>query len=266
MVNSVKTMKAPSRFLLLLISVLAVVRSADAQIVYDMSNSTQFTSNFYTLQAASGTLAVSGGTLQYTTTAAGSSAFVYDTTPDTTATSLFQSFTTSLDVDLTGSGSSIGIYFGDGGTRTSSLLALLNLSNTGTADTIRFFSGANMTTAAAGTQAGTTTSSDTAFNLNGTYLLTLNVSYLGGGQVSATMTLTDPNNVITPFSASYTYSGIAATSGEIGYRAATGGASSDIFDNLSIPLAVPEPSTTVLTGLGVLALTVVWRRRLAAAA
>lgn len=263
-------MKAPSTFLIssswaqldcgtiiagfcLLFLTAAGVSRSQAQTVFDMSDPTQFSNNFYiSSQAPGSALSVAGGKLQDVTTSAGTATWVYDTIPDATATDAsFQSFTTSMTINLGASNSGVGFYFFDGGNRNNSLMALVNINNGSSNDIIRFFSGASISNGSAGTQQGTTsTLTAGAFELNNNYILTLTVNYIGGGQVDATLSLSDPKGIISPFSASYSFTGITATAGEIGFRSSTATTNAtNYFDDLLIPV-VPEPTTIAFLGLG----------------
>ncbi|PAW75799.1 MAG: hypothetical protein B9S32_17215 [Verrucomicrobia bacterium Tous-C9LFEB] len=259
LVASVNTCLYPFAFLALIL-----VGKVSAQTVYDMSDPVQFANNFMiTSQAAGSTLGVSGGKLQDVTTTAGTATWVYDTTPDSTATNAsFQNFTTSMLVNFGASNSGIGFYFFDGGNRSNSLLALVNVNNGSSNDIIRFFSGASLTAGSAGTQQGTTTTlTNGAFELNNNYLLTLTANYIGAGQVDATLTLSDPNSLISAFSASYSFTGVAAMAGEIGFRSSTAlSPATNAFDDFSIP-AVPEPTVMAFLGLGIILITVTIKRR-----
>lgn len=243
-----------------ILAVLAAFASAGAlpaQTIgsFDFSASSQLTGNFVTQQATGQALAVNTTSQQLvqTGTTSGAVDWVYDTPPDATPSNAsFQNFTVSLNFTLGNANSSIGVYFYDGGNRTNSLLALFNVNSSGSDDIIRFFSGANINGVAAGSPVGTTsTLAAGGYTTGQAYLETLTVASLGSNQVQATLTISDPNNVLTPFSATYTYAGITAAGGEIGFRAALGAAGTNSFDN--VVATVPEPASLSLLGLPVAA-------------
>ena len=237
--------------LLSLLIVVASLSVANAEVLFgpfDYSSSSQFTNNFYvTNLPGTATIGVSGGQLLNTSTNAVSTSWVYDTNPDGTPTNAnFANFTVSTKFSLAVNGSSFGFYFYNGGSRTNSLLGLISL-NSSADDLLRFWTGANMNTSAAGTQVGTTTSANTGFTLNTLYVATLVVQTLSPTSVQATLTVSDPNNVLSNFSATHTFTGIASTQGEIGFRSFLGtGGGTNRFDDL---VAYNDaPSTYTWTG------------------
>jgi len=234
--------------LFLIIATSCVVHSAALIGPFDYSSSSQFTSNFYVTHLPSttpaSTLGVTGGQLVNVSIHGGdATSWVYDTTPDGTPTNAsFVNFTVSTTFSVSTDSGSLGFYFYNGGNRTSSLQAMISLNST-TNDLIRFWTGSNMNTSAAGTIASST-SLATGFTLNTLYVATLTAQTLSPGNVQATLTISDPNLILADFSASYTFTGVVPTAGEIGFRSYTN-VGTNYFDNL-VATAIPEPSSTVL--------------------
>lgn len=232
---------------------------------FDFSSSEQYTENFHQtfMQTGNptGTLAVNStsGRLVHNASGGSTTAWVYDTTPDTTATNTFSDFSLSLDFSIAAGSGSIGVYFG-GISRTNSALALFNINNSGANDQLRIFSsGAEMTSATAGSNvAFSQVPTTTGYTSGAFYRLDLSVSYQTSSSALVTFTISDPSNTLTPISISGIVTGLAAE-GEIGFRSYTGGPGSNMFDNLVI---IPEPGTYVaVAGAAALGLAALRRRR-----
>jgi hypothetical protein len=204
--------------------------------------------------------------IAHTATGSGSAVNMYDTTPDGTVTSTFGNVTVEFDFSTTVNNVSFGVYFG-GSSRTSANLAIFNINTSSAVDTLRFFTGGNPTTGAAGSQSGTTSSLNTGgWTIGKTYHATLNISYVTGTTANVTYTISDPHTVSSPLTSfSATATGITmATAGEIGFRTSfSGGGGTLTLDNINIATSsVPEPSTyALLGGLGALGLAMVLRRK-----
>lgn len=188
------------------------------------------------------------------TAGAGASNFIarYDTPSGGAATTFTaRSFTVSTDVKLGAVGNSLGFYIGTAvaDSTANDVLALFNVNNAGTADTLRFAPGSNFTSNGVGTLE-VSASADTGLAPNSVITLTLTVTE-GVFSLSAT----DGINTLTSTSA---YTGFTLPANyEIGFRSGAAASSSNVFDNFSV--TVPEP--TSLVGLGIAAAALIGRRR-----
>ncbi len=225
------------------------------------NGSTDLTSSYYVYGTVtySSTAGV-GGTGAVTQVSGGGAAIFYDTTPDTTPTnSNFSSFV--LDVDfkglMTGTlSTNFGIYFADGGSRTKSNAALFYNQMSLTGSTMNWRSGAQESTAGAGTSVNADVSV-AAVKANDTwYHLKFTVTDLGGGSLATVAQYYDQTQTTLLGTGSYTYSGLVSTIGEIGIRFnPNGGTQTMTIDNFQVT-AIPEPASIalVLSGLGLLGL------------
>ncbi len=257
-----------------------VLASVNAHAVsFDFSSSSQFTNNFTTYNPDTGTPGYSASTGAVTWVSGGGQTgnFVYDSNGVTAGVDTFADIVVEFDFSMNVNNASVGVYFG--GSRTSGNLALLNLNRSSDTDTLRFFSGSNLTassSSSAGTVITTGISSPTGsissgfvnFNAgwttNTTYHATLTISYTGATTANITYTISDPYASSTPLtSISATATGIAvATAGEIGFRTGLPGAGTVTIDNVQISSPIPEPSTfALLGGLGALGFALSIRRR-----
>lgn len=242
-------------------------------VTVDFDVSTDYTQNFQRTWLDTGSSGASGynagqQAFVHTSTASGSTIFVYDTTPDGTITNTFTDVTVSFDFSAATSGASFGVFFGGSGRGTNNL-AIFNINVSGSNDTLRFFTGGSLGSSAPGTQLGTTTTlTGGGWTTSKTYKATLEVDYVTASTANVTFTISDPYTVSGALSSfSMTASGIAMASGgsEIAFRSGfTGsGSGSNVIDNISITTtAVPEPSSfAAFGGLAVLGFAALRRRR-----
>ncbi len=255
------------------LAITALALAAEARAVtFDFTESTDYSDNFHRtfLTIGSGNAlghSAGAGTVAHSSTASGTGVFVYDTAPDGTVTNTFTDVTVSFDFSTTISNVSFGVFFG-GDTRTSANLALFNINNSGAQDQLRFFTGGNLNTGAAGTvQAGLTQTFATGGWTTGkTYHAVLTIDYVTGTTANVTYTISDPYTGVGALtSVSATATGLTvASAGEIGFRtglASSGGTLS--FDNISITTStIPEPSAfAALGGVAALGCAAFRRRR-----
>lgn len=242
---------------------------------FDFNSDGQFAANFHPYAVPNGTFAQSAGTgkLTWTTGGGQTGAFVYDTNGTTAgSTNLLpgvgNSVVVEFDFSSTVSNVGLGVFFG--GARTSEQLALFNIKNNGSNDQLRVFGAANWnatTPATAGTTtspAATQTLTAGGWTINGTYHAKFTMTYVTATTVDVSYVITDPSNILNPFSISASGIAVSGTENEIGFRVGSGASAAVIsLDNLSITTtAIPEPSSyALLGGAAVLGLTLVQRRK-----
>ncbi len=186
---------------------------------FTFAQSAQFSGNFQVI-TNNGVAWNAGGYLQHAS-AGGyqTSTMVYDTTPDATPTNAaFGQFTVKLDFQVTGAGNGLGIYFYNGGNRTSSAHYRLQVneaySSGGTGERSRWITGANMTGSGGTSQKDSYIS--TALTTGLWYRLELSVTPTGGGNATATTKVYDQHGSTVLASDSCNLTGLGATTGEIG--------------------------------------------------
>lgn len=217
---------------------------------FDFSAANQLTTNFAITCTSAGTLTVSGG--QLAQIGANTAAWVYDTTPDGTPTNTtFSSFCVTAQFTPQAANDSFGFYFYNGSNRTNgSMLVVFNADYSGSDDRISFFGGACMNSSDAGSRNyGTQTLSGGGYTTGKRCQATLVVTPIGSGGAVATMIISDLSGMSLPnFIATQYFTGLGATSGEIGFRSNKRTTGTTHFDNIAVrtPLAITvlETSTT----------------------
>lgn len=248
-------MKTTLRFVLLLALLCFMGLRAFSQTLagpFDFSTASQFTGNFVTTCTSGATLAVSSGKLVQT--GAYTTVWVYDTTPDSTPTNAtFSSFCVTAMFTPQSTNDSFGFLFYNGTNRASgSFLSVFNVNASGTDDTIRFFTGASMTSGGSGNQiSNTQTLSSGGFTTGQSYSATLVVSPIGSSGAVASLIISDPTGVLANFVATQYLTDLGVTRGEIGFRSNKNTTGTTSFDDIAIrtPLAITilETSTTAAT-------------------
>lgn len=268
-----------SRLSLLALAVACISGTDALAVAFDFSSDGQFAGNFHDYAVPNGSFAQSAasGRVTWTTSGGQTGAFVYDTNGATAGgttnfipgvgNSVVVNFDFSSNVLNTG----FGVFFG--GARNAEYLALFNLNNSGSNDQLRIFATNNWnatTPATGGTTSSPAASLATTTGTNGwtsgaTYHATLTMTYTSATTADVTYVITDPSNVITPFSVSATGLTVSGTANEIGFRMGSAGNPAILsIDNLSIVTTstIPEPSTfALLGGAGTLGLAVMQRRK-----
>lgn len=216
---------------------------------FDFSAVSQLTGNFAVTCTSGGTLTVSSG--QLSQIGSGVAAWIYDAVPDGTPTNTtFSSFCATVQFTMQSISDSIGFYFYNGGNRANSMLAVFNVNYNGADDRIRFFSGASMTTSTSGNQIGSDyVLSGGGYTVGKTYSATLVITPMGSGGALVTMIVSDLSGSSLPnFIASRYLTGLAVTSGEIGFRSYKTVSGTNTFDNIAVRaplnLTILETSTT----------------------
>lgn len=262
--------------------VIAAVLSASAPaaraVTVDFSSDNDFANNFHAYPVSGGTYAQSAatGNLTWTTTGSQTGAFVYDTNGATAdgvvnfVPGAGSSVTVDFDFSTSVDNSSVGVYFG--GSRSSELLALFNVNNSGAQDQTRIFSISGWNATNPAVNGNTTTSANQSqasggWTTNTTYHVNLTIAYTSASAANVTLTVSDRYTVSNPlasFSVTATNQTVSSTLNEIGFRTGMGGSAGVItLDNIAIATsAIPEPSSfAALGGLAVLACAALRRRR-----
>lgn len=250
MVASSATMGIQLPRLPVILSIVGAVLRPDAYAsLVDFSDPAQFTEQFAVtyIQAGSptGTVSVSSETLVHNANGGSTATWVYDSDPHNRASiHPLGDFTLSINFALNTGNASVGIYFG-GHNRTNSALALVNLSNAKPIEQLRLMTGASLISANAGAARHASPPATTAYAPNKLYRLTLNVSYVADDAAQVTLTLSDPHALGTPLPPVVLSATLDRLSpmGEVGIRSYTGATGSNIFDNLTLFAAIPDPST-----------------------
>lgn len=213
-------------------------------------DSAQYDGNFHRVLLSHGSdnrFEHSGGKLVHSAQGSGTVVFIYDTHPDGTPENLFRDVVVGFDFSTNTRNVAFGIYFG-GESRRKSSLALFNMNtNTdirkpGANLTVRFFTGCNLFTGAAGTPIGSVcTLSENSFAADTTiYRATFTITYVTDTTAKVVLTISDPINPLATFEASSEEIPVAPGGGEIAFRSGfLSGGGVNTIDNITIGAVQP---------------------------
>lgn len=216
----------------------------------NFSEAAQYEGNFRRVMLTHGSgnrFEHAAGKLLHSAQGSGTVVFVYDTPPDATPSNLFRDVVVGFDFSTNTRNVSFGIYFG-GATRQDASLALFNLNTNsdirrpGANLAVRFFTGANLFTGAAGTPLGTAvTLSENSFAADTTtYRATLAVTYATDTTANVVLTIFDPINPLATFETSAQAIPVSPGGGEIAFRSGfLSGGGVNTIDNVTIGAIQP---------------------------